>query len=127
MTTEKKYENNFFNIIFFFSTIILAILIPKIFKLNKTSFILGFIIPILLINFLVMFFRIYYIDNSWYTEQYHFNNTYIYKEAFKDIFRDIKEGIKIGFVNIFESINDHIFRPIGNGIKSILPKSKRDI
>ena len=46
---------------------------------------------------------------------------YIYKEAFKDIFRDIKEGIKIGFVNIFESINDHIFRPIGNGIKSILP------
>ena len=127
MTTEKKYENNIFNIIFFISTIILAILIPKIFKLNRASFIFGFIIPILIINYLVMFFRIFYKDNSWYTEQYQLNNTYIYKETFKDIFRDIKKGIKNGVINLFGSIIYNIFRPIGNGIKYILPNSKTNI
>ena len=124
MTSEKKYENNNFNIIFFISTIILAIIIPKIFKLNRISFIIGFIIPILLINFLAFFFKIYYIDNSWYTEKYIINNTYIYKEAFKDIFRDIKNGLKDGIIYIFSSINDYTFKPIGNRIKSFFPNSK---
>ena len=124
MTSEKKYENNNFNIIFFISTIVLAIIIPKIFKLNRISFIIGFIIPILLINFLAFFFKIYYIDNSWYTEKYIINNTYIYKEAFKDIFRDIKNGLKDGIIYIFSSINDYTFKPIGNRIKSFFPNSK---
>ena len=124
MTSEKKYENNNFNIIFFISTIILAIIIPKIFKLNRISFIIGFIIPILLINFLAFFFKIYYIDNSWYTEKYIINNKYIYKEAFKDIFRDIKNCLKDGIIYIFSSINDYTFKPIGNRIKSFFPNSK---
>ena len=124
MTSEKKYENNNFNIIFFISTIVLAIIIPKIFKLNRISFIIGFIIPILLINFLAFFFKIYYIDNSWYTEKYIINNTYIYKEAFKDIFRDIKNGLKDGIIYIFRSINDYTFKPIGNRIKFFFPNSK---
>ena len=125
MTSEKKNENNYFNIIFFISTIILAIIIPKLFKLNRTSFIIGFIIPVLIIYFLLYFLNIYYNDNSWYTEQYQLNNGYIYKEAFKDIFRDIKKGIKNGAGYIFSSINNYIFRPIGNGFKYILPKSKK--
>ena len=127
MSSEKKYENNIFNIIFIISTIILAIIVPKIFKLNRISFIIGFIISILLINFLVVFSRIYYEDNSWYTEQYQINNTFIYKEAFKDIYKDIKESFKNGFLSICNSTNEYIFRPIGNGIKSILPKTNKKI
>ena len=127
MSIEKKYENNMFNIIFIPSTIILAIIFPKIFKLNRTSFIFGFIISILLLNFLIEFLRIYNSDNSWYTEQFQINNTSIYKEASKDIFTDIKESIKSGILSIFYSINDYIFKPIGNGIKYILPKSNKNI
>ena len=127
MSIEKKYENNIFNIIFIPSTIILAIIVPNIFKLNRTSFIFGFIISILLLNFLIEFLRIYNSDNSWYTEQFQINNTSIYKEAYKDIFTDIKESIKNGILSIFYSINDYIFKPIGNGIKYILPKSNKNI
>ena len=127
MSIEKKYENNIFNIIFIPSTIILAIIVPNIFKLNRTSFIFGFIISILLLNFLIEFLRIYNSDNSWYTEQFQINNTSIYKEASKDIFTDIKESIKSGILSIFYSINDYIFKPIGNGIKYILPKSNKNI
>ena len=127
MSIEKKYENNMFNIIFIPSTIILAIIVPNIFKLNRTSFIFGFIISILLLNFLIEFLRIYNSDNSWYTEQFQINNTSIYKEASKDIFTDIKESIKSGILSIFYSINDYIFKPIGNGIKYILPKSNKNI
>ena len=75
------------------------------------------------INFIVIFFRVYD-DNSRYTEQIRFNNTYVYKETFKDIFRDIKESVKNGFDYFYGTINDYIFMPIGNTIKSILPKSK---
>ena len=127
MSIEKKYENNIFNIIFIPSTIILAIIVPNIFKLNRTSFIFGYIISILLLNFLIEFLRIYNSDNSWYTEQFQINNTSIYKEASKDIFTDIKESIKSGILSIFYSINDYIFKPIGNGIKYILPKSNKNI
>ena len=125
MTDEKKNENNYFNIIFFVSTIILAIIIPKIFKLNRKSFILGFIIQILIIHFFFYFLNIYYNDDSWYTEQYQVNNSKIYKEAFKDIFRDIKNGLKNGAEYIFSSINNYTFRPIRNAFKYILPKSKK--
>ena len=127
MSIEKKYENNMFNIIFIPSTIILAIIVPNTFKLNRTSFIFGFIISILLLNFLIEFLRIYNSDNSWYTEQFQINNTSIYKEASKDIFTDIKESIKSGILSIFYSINDYIIKPIGNGIKYILPKSNKNI
>ncbi len=106
MTVEKKNENIYFNFIFFASTIIISILIPWIFKLNRYSFLVGFVISILIINFSIFFLKNYFFDESWYTEQYHYNNTTIYKETFKDIFIDIIEGVK-------------------NGIKYILPKSNK--
>ena len=96
MNKEKKTEDVFFNIIFCASTIILSLIIPWILKLNRTSFYIGFIISILIINFSISFLKNYFFDNSWYSEQYNYNNVKIYKETFKDIFIDIKEGIKYG-------------------------------
>ena len=127
MTTEKSIEKNNFtiNFIFFVLTIFLLIIIPKILKLNRISFIIGFIIPILLVNFLAFFYEIYNDDNSWYTEKIEFNNSEIYKKAVNDIFRYMKEGIKNGFVYIFRPINNYIFKPIGNGINYILQKKEK--
>ena len=109
----------------FVLTIFLLIIIPKILKLNRISFIIGFIIPILLVNFLVFFYKIYNDDNSWYTEKIEFNNSEIYKKAVNDILRYMKEGIKNGFGYIFRPINNYIFKPIGNGINYILQKKEK--
>ena len=127
MTTEKSIEKNNFtiNFIFFVLTIFLLIIIPKILKLNRISFIIGFIIPILLVNFLVFFYKIYNDDNSWYTEKIEFNNSEIYKKAVNDILRYMKEGVKNGFGYIFRPINNYIFKPIGNGINYILQKKEK--
>lgn len=127
MTTEKSIEKNNFtiNFIFFVLTIFLLIIIPKILKLNRISFIIGFIIPILLVNFLAFFYKIYNDDNSWYTEKIEFNNSEIYKKAVNDILRYMKEGIKNGFGYIFRPINNYIFKPIGNGINYILQKKEK--
>ena len=127
MTTEKSIEKNNFtiNFIFFVLTIFLLIIIPKILKLNRISFIIGFIIPILLVNFLAFFYKIYNDDNSWYTEKIEFNNSEIYKKAVNDISRYMKEGIKNGFGYIFRPINNYIFKPIGNGINYILQKKEK--
>ena len=127
MTTEKSIEKNNFtiNFIFFVLTIFLLIIIPKILKLNRISFIIGFIIPILLVNFLAFFYKIYNDDNSWYTEKIEFNNSEIYKNAVNDILRYMKEGIKNGFGYIFRPINNYIFKPIGNGINYILQKKEK--
>ncbi len=127
MTTEKNIEKKNFtiNFIFFVLTIFLLIIIPKILKLNRISFIIGFIIPILLVNFLVFFYKIYNDDNSWYTEKIEFNNSEIYKKAVNDILRYMKEGIKNGFGYIFRPINNYIFKPIGNGINYILQKKEK--
>ena len=127
MTTEKSIEKNNFtiNFIFFILTIFLLIIIPKILKLNRISFIIGFIIPILLVNFLAFFYKIYNDDNSWYTEKIEFNNSEIYKKAVNDILRYMKEGIKNGFGYIFRPINNYIFKPIGNGINYILHKKEK--
>ena len=121
MTTEKSIEKNNFtiNFIFFVLTIFLLIIIPKILKLNRISFIIGFIIPILLVNFLAFFYKIYNDDNSWYTEKIEFNNSEIYKKAVNDILRYMKEGIKNGFGYIFRPINNYIFKPIVNLINYI--------
>ena len=127
MTTEKSIEKNNFtiNFSFFVLTIFLLIIIPKILKLNRISFIIGFIIPILLVNFLAFFYKIYNDDNSWYTEKIEFNNSEIYKKAVNDILRYMKEGIKNGFGYIFRPINNYIFKPIGNGINYILQKKEK--
>ena len=127
MTTEKSIEKNNFtiNFIFFVLTIFLLIIIPKILKLNRISFIIGFIIPILLVNFLAFFYKIYNDDNSWYTEKIEFNNSEIYKKAVNDILSYMKEGIKNGFGYIFRPINNYIFKPIGNGINYILQKKEK--
>ena len=127
MTTEKSIEKNNFtiNFIFFVLTIFLLIIIPKILKLNRISFIIGFIIPILLVNFLAFFYKIYNDDNSWYTEKIEFNNSEIYKKAVNDILRYMKEGIKNGFGYIFRPINNYIFKPIGNGINYFLQKKEK--
>ena len=127
MTTEKSIEKNNFtiNFIFFILTIFLLIIIPKILKLNRISFIIGFIIPILLVNFLAFFYKIYNDDNSWYTEKIEFNNSEIYKKAVNDILSYMKEGIKNGFGYIFRPINNYIFKPIGNGINYILQKKEK--
>ena len=127
MTTEKSIEKNNFtiNFIFFVLTIFLLIIIPKILKLNRISFIIGFIIPILLVNFLAFFYKIYNDDNSWYTEKIEFNNNEIYKKAVNDILRYMKEGIKNGFGYIFRPINNYIFKPIGNGINYFLQKKEK--
>ena len=127
MTTEKSIEKNNFtiNFIFFVLTIFLLIIIPKILKLNRISFIIGFIIPILLVNFLAFFYEIYNDDNSWYTEKIEFNNSEIYKKAVNDILRYMKEGVKNGFGYIFRPINNYIFKPIGNGINYILQKKEK--
>ena len=127
MTTEKSIEKNNFtiNFIFFVLTIFLLIIIPKILKLNRISFIIGFIIPILLVNFLAFFYKIYNDDNSWYTEKIEFNNSEIYKKTVNDILRYMKEGIKNGFGYIFRPINNYIFKPIGNGINYILQKKEK--
>ena len=127
MTTEKSIEKNNFtiNFIFFVLTIFLLIIIPKILKLNRISFIIGFIIPILLVNFLAFFYKIYNDDNSWYTEKIEFNNSEIYKKAVNDILRYMKEGVKNGFGYIFRPINNYIFKPIGNGINYILQKKEK--
>ena len=108
-------ENLYFNIIAIILTIILLLVIPSILKLNRCSYFFGFIISNLIIYFMILFLNTYYIENSWYTEQYHLNNTYIYKEAFKDIFIDTKKNIKYGVNNIFDYIKNgfsYIFRPI---------------
>lgn len=127
MTTEKSIEKNNFtiNFSFFVLTIFLLIIIPKILKLNRISFIIGFIIPILLVNFLAFFYKIYNDDNSWYTEKIEFNNSEIYKKAVNDILRYMKEGVKNGFGYIFRPINNYIFKPIGNGINYILQKKEK--
>ena len=127
MTTEKSIEKNNFtiNFIFFVLTIFLLIIIPKVLKLNRISFIIGFIIPILLVNFLAFFYKIYNDDNSWYTEKIEFNNSEIYKKAVNDILRYMKEGIKNGFGYIFRPINNYIFKPIGNGINYFLQKKEK--
>ena len=127
MTTEKSIEKNNFtiNFIFFVLTIFLLIIIPKILKLNRISFIIGFIIPILLVNFLAFFYKIYNDDNSWYTEKIEFNNSEIYKKAVNDILRYMKEDVKNGFGYIFRPINNYIFKPIGNGINYILQKKEK--
>ena len=101
MTVEKKNANIYFNFIFFVSAIIISILIPWIFKLNRNSFLVGFVTSILIINFSIFYLKNYFYDESWYTEQYQYNNTTIYKETFKDIIIDVKEGVINGFNYIF--------------------------
>lgn len=131
-------------------TIILIIIIPMTLKLNKGLFIIGFIAAVLIMNLLLTFFKVLYHDNSWYTQQYKYNTSHIYNEAFKDVVNDTKNGFyyyidtayrsvansftydrikdntKYVFSSIYESIK-YVCRPIGKGIKYIFigePASK---
>ena len=130
-------------------TVIFILIIPSMLKLNKLSFIIGFIAAVLIMNFLLTFFKVLYYDNSWYTQQYHYNNSHIYEEAINDVVNDtkngfyyyveaayhsvgnslscnnIKENTKYVFGSIYETIKYYL-SPIGRGIKSIFygePKS----
>ena len=91
MTTEKKNENIYFNFIFFFTAIIISIIIPLIFKLNRGSFFIGFMISILIINFSFTFFKNYFFNESWYSDEYNYNNATIFKNTFYNIWLDIKD------------------------------------
>ena len=130
-------------------TFIFILIIPSMLRLNKVSFIIGFIVAVLIMNFILTFFKVLYYDNSWYTCKYQYNNSYIYKEAINNVVNDtkngfyyymdaayhsvgnslsynnIKENTKYVFGSIYESIK-YVFSPIGRGIKSIFygePKS----
>ena len=97
MTIEKKNENIYFNFIYFATAIIISIIIPLIFKLNRSSFFIGFIISILIINFSISFFKNYFFNESWYSEEYKINNAKVFYETFRNIYIDIKEKIKNAF------------------------------
>ena len=126
--------------ILIFLTILLILITPSMLKLNKCLFIIGFIIAILLMNLSLTFFKVLYYDNSWYTQEYKYNNSHIYKEAINDVYNDTKIGfyyyidaayhsfsnsltynnIKDNTKYVCSSIYQYIFRPIGNGIKYIV-------
>ena len=145
---ENQIEIPIVNILIII-TVIFMLIIPSMLKLNKISFIIGFIAAVLIMNFVLTFFKVLYYDNSWYTCKYQYNNSYIYKEALNDVVNDTKKGFyyyvdtayhsignslsynnikdntKYVFGSIYESIK-YIFSPIGRGIKSIFygePKS----
>ena len=145
---ENQIEIPIVNILIII-TVIFMLIIPSMLKLNKISFIIGFIAAVLIMNFFLTFFKVLYFDNSWYTCKYQYNNSHIYKEALNDVVNDTKKGFyyyvntayhsignslsynnikdntKYVFGSIYESIK-YIFSPIGRGIKSIFygePKS----
>ena len=125
--------------ILIFLTILLILITPSMLKLNKFLFIIGFIIAILLMNLLLTFFKVLYYDNSWYTQEYKYNNSNIYKEAINDVYNDTKTGfyyyIDVAYHSFFSSLTynnikdntkyvcgsifQYIFKPIGKGIKYI--------
>ena len=125
--------------ILIFLTLLLILITPSILKLNKYLFIIGFIIAVLIMNLLLTFFKVLYYDNSWYTQEYKYNNSHIYKESIDDVYNDTKAGfyyyidtayhsvynsltynnIKDNTIYICSSIYYYIFKPIGNGIKYI--------
>ena len=47
---------------------------------------------ILLMNLSLTFFKVLYYDNSWYTQEYKYNNSHIYKEEINDVYNDTKIG-----------------------------------
>ena len=127
-------------------TILLILIVPSMLKLNKGCFIVGFIIAVLIMNLSLTFFKVLYYDNSWYTQQYQYNNSYVYKEALNDVVNDTKNGfyyymseayhavgnsfkyhnIKDNTIYVFSTIYNYTLKPIGKGIKHIFygePKS----
>ena len=130
-------------------TLIFIFFIPSLLKLNKGLFVIGFIIAVLIMNLLLTFFKVLYYDNSWYTQPYKSNNTYIYNEALKDVanktkngfyyyinatyhsaanslkYENIKDNTKYVFNSIYETMK-YVFRPFVKGFKYIFigePKS----
>ena len=124
---------------FIFLTFLLILITPSMLKLNKYLFIIGFIIAVLIMNLSLTFIKVLYYDNSWYTQEYKYNNTYIYKEAINDVYNDTKYGFYYYIDTIYQSVSnsltynnikdntkflcgsfyEYILRPIGHGIKYI--------
>ena len=127
-------------------TLLFIFITPSMLKLNKYLFIIGFIIAVLLMNLSLTFFKVLYYDNSWYTQEYKYNNSHIYKESINDVYNNTKFGFYYYFEAAYHSISNsltynnikdntkyvcgsiyqYIFKPIGNGIKYCfygIPKS----
>ena len=92
--SENQIEIPIVNILIII-TVIFILIIPSMLKLNKALFIFGFIMAVLIMNFLLTFFKVLYYDNSWYTCKYQYNNSYVYKEALNDVVNDTKNGFII--------------------------------
>ena len=99
---------------------IIIILIPSLLKLNKYLYFTGFIIAIVIMNFIITYLKVLYYDNSWYSEKYQYNKSHIYKETIN----------KSSFNNFISSTYNgmkYILSPLGKGIKFIFygePKSR---
>ena len=108
-----------FNIILFIFSLFF-ILIPSLLKLNKCLYCTGFIIAIVIMNFIITYHKVLYYDNSWYTQKYQYNKSHIYKETIN----------KSSFNNFISSTYNgmkYILSPLGKGIKFIFygePKSR---
>ena len=145
--SEDKIEIPFpiINVLIILS-ITFILIAPSMLKLNKGCYIIGIILAVLLMNFTLSFFKVLYYDNSWYSQQFQYNNTYVYKEALNDVVNDTKNGfyyymseayhaigdsftfynIKDNTIYVFRTIYNYTLKPIGKGFKYVFygqPKS----
>ena len=60
---DKQISFPYLKITFIF-TLILCLVIPSRFKINKTIFFIGFVISALIMNFLFSFFKVLYYDKN---------------------------------------------------------------
>ena len=82
----------YFKLAFIF-TVILCFIIPSRLKLNKMIFFIGIAISILITNLLFTYYKVLYYDNSWYTQEYHYNKSHAYDQGIKDIINETTKGI----------------------------------
>ena len=134
---EKEFFSSSFINISLIITILLIIILPSVIKMNKGYFWVGIIISFFLMNILITFDKVLNYDNSWYTQKYEYNSSYVYNQAINDLYNSTKRkfsdytnatyySIKnsFNFTNIKENAG-YLFNSIGNGIKNLFQRKPK--